>query len=98
MANPLEKEVEARLRKRVEARGGRCLKWVCPGWKGIPDRICLLPGGRIIFIETKRPSGSVTAKMQEYWARQLKSLGFPHYFIFTYEAVDALMEVIDNGL
>ena len=95
-SNPLEKEIERRLRTRIEARGGRCLKWVCPGWNGVPDRMCLLPGGRVIFVETKRPQGSRTAKLQEKWAEILTGLGFPHYFIFTYEAIEDLMEEIDR--
>ena len=98
MTNPLEKEIESRLRKRIEARGGRCLKWVCPGWSGVPDRICLLPGGRIVFVETKRPKGSNTAELQKYWARVLTGLGFRHHFIFTFEAVEALMADLDRGL
>lgn len=95
-SNPLEKEIEARLHKRIKARKGLCLKWVCPSSSGVPDRICLLPGGRIVFVETKRPKGSRVAELQKYWARVLKGLGFQHYFIFTFEAVEELMEVIDK--
>ena len=98
MANPQEKEIEGRLRKRVEARGGKCLKWVCPGWSGVPDRLCLLPGGRIFFVETKRPKGSKTAELQKYWARVLKDLDFPHYFIFTFEDVESFVADLDAGL
>ena len=39
----------------VRAAGGRALKWVCPGMTGAPDRICIFPGGKIIFAELKRP-------------------------------------------
>ena len=50
-----EKVVEAWLRKKVMERGGLCLKLVCPGFAGVPDRMLLLPGGRIAFVETKAP-------------------------------------------
>lgn len=50
-----EKTVEAALRKAVEDEGGLCLKWVCPGHTGVPDRIILFPGGVIAFVELKRP-------------------------------------------
>ena len=52
---PLEKEIEAKLVDVVKRHGGMCLKWVCPGWAGVPDRIVLLPGGKVIFVELKRP-------------------------------------------
>lgn len=72
----LEKDIEKKLRKAVEAVGGKCLKWVCPGWSGVPDRLVLLPGGRLIFVETKRPKGGVLSDLQKWWAKQLIDLGF----------------------
>lgn len=74
----LEKEIEKNLRKVVERHGGKCLKWVCPGWSGVPDRIVLLPRGRIIFVETKRPKGGELSALQKKWAKWLVDLGF-HY-------------------
>lgn len=47
---------ERKLKKRIEEKGGLCLKWVSPGYTGVPDRIVLLPGGRIFFVEVKRPA------------------------------------------
>ena len=74
----LEKEIEKKLRKKVEKAGGRCLKWVCPGWAGVPDRLVLLPGARIIFVELKRPKGGVLAARQQKWRDILTGLGFIH--------------------
>lgn len=91
---PLEKEIEARLRKTVERHGGRCLKWVCPGWAGVPDRMILLPGGRVIFAETKRPKGGVLNKRQQKWGEILKGLGFPYFVVWNYDDVAAVEEVI----
>lgn len=81
MSNTLEKEIEAALRKMVENHGGLCLKWVCPGWSGVPDRIVLLPGGRIHFIELKRPEGSKISKLQKWWHHKLQRLGFSCWVI-----------------
>ncbi len=74
----LEKDIEAKLRRAVEAFGGKCLKWLCPGWSGVPDRIVLLPGGRIIFVETKRPQGGKLSILQKWRAKELSQLGFQY--------------------
>ena len=77
----LEKEIEAKLVKIVAKHGGRCLKWVCPGWTGVPDRIILLPGGRIRFAEIKRPEGGRYSPTQNWWGRRLTALGFIYWRI-----------------
>ena len=74
----LEKDIEQKLRKTVAAAGGKCLKWVCPGWSGVPDRIVLLPSGRIVFVELKRPKGGKLSTMQKWWAKELIDLGFQY--------------------
>lgn len=79
---PLEKDIEKKLREMVEKRGGLCLKWVCPGWAGVPDRIILLPGGRVIFAELKRPKGGKLSKLQKWWAKKLTDLGFSCWVIW----------------
>jgi hypothetical protein len=77
----LEKDIERRLRREVEACGGLCLKWVCPGWAGVPDRLVLLPGGRIIFVELKRPKGGVVSALQLKWWQWLTDRGFTVEYI-----------------
>ena len=79
----LEKEIERKLRLEVTKLGGYCLKWVCPGWSGVPDRIILLPGGRVVFAEIKRPHGGVVSGLQAYWRRKLQDLGFAVWYIYT---------------
>ena len=70
-----ESIIEARLRKAVERAGGRCLKFVSPGHTGVPDRIILMPGGRVFFAETKAPGKTERAR-QEYVQRRLREMGF----------------------
>lgn len=78
----LEKDVEQALVRMVKRHGGRCLKWVCPGHSGVPDRIILLPGGRVVFVETKRPKGGRVSSLQEWWGDTLRSMGFRYWQIW----------------
>lgn len=78
----LEKNIEQKLVDKVRQYGGWCLKWVCPGWAGVPDRIVLLPGGRIVFVETKRPKGGRLDKRQIRWAQILTDFGFSYWTIW----------------
>lgn len=81
-----ERTVEAALRKAVEDKGGLCLKWVCPGHTGVPDRMILFPGGVIAFVELKRPGAKVKAGgLQEWWQEKLAGLGFSCCEISTVE-------------
>jgi hypothetical protein len=94
----LEKDIETKLRQMVEKHGGKCLKWVCPGWRGVPDRIILLPGGLVIFVETKRPKGGKIDPLQRVWRDWLKGLGFQHYFVHDEKWIDYLELVILDEL
>ena len=51
----LETNLEKRCVAHVRKLGGKAYKWVCPGSVGVPDRICIFPGGKILFLELKRP-------------------------------------------
>lgn len=94
---PLEKDIEKSMGRRIGAHGGHYMKWVCPGFAGVPDRICLLPGGRVIFIELKRPAGSVVAERQKYWLSKLRSLGFEAVIVASHEDVKNFERTYLNG-
>lgn len=87
----LEKEVEGYLKRQVEVRGGLCIKWTSPGTTGLPDRIILLPGGRVIFAEMKRAKGSRVGALQSYWRSVLQRMGFAAYTLYTKSEVDAML-------
>ncbi len=70
-----EKKIEQRLVKMVRKSGGLCPKFVSPGTAGMPDRMVLLPGGRIAFVEVKAP-GEKPRALQGKRHRQLRDLGF----------------------
>lgn len=74
----LEREIESKLKKPIEQLGGLCLKFVTPGFTGVPDRIIFLPGGRAVFVETKAP-GRVERPRQKLVQGILRRLGFTVY-------------------
>lgn len=94
----LEREVESNLRDMVKRNGGLCLKWVCPGWSGVPDRIILLPGARIFFCELKRPKGGRISKLQEWWRDKLRALGFMVFYVYDHDQVECLELYIQDEL
>lgn len=72
-----EEGLEKKIKRYVEGHGGLFLKWVSPGFTGVPDRILLMPGGRISFVEVKRPGAKdgMTPR-QKRVACLLRNLGF----------------------
>ena len=88
-----EREVEKRLVQTVKRMGGICPKWISPGLDGVPDRIVLLPGGRIGFIELKAP-GKKMRPLQEKRKRQLTALGFTVLCIDNKEEIEVMLDGI----
>lgn len=69
-----ESKIEAKLVRMVRDRGGLCYKFVSPGNPGVPDRLIVLPGGRVIFVELKTEVGRL-ASIQRWQQEQLRSRG-----------------------
>jgi hypothetical protein len=86
-----EREVEAYLRKRVEQAGGMCLKFVPDQAPGMPDRVVLLPGGTVIWVELKRPEGGRVAPLQAWRHEQLRRIGQRVEVVWTREQADELV-------
>ena len=70
-----EKNIEEKLVKAVKAAGGLALKFVSPSFAGVPDRLLLLPGGKIAFAEVKR-QGEKPRPLQLRRQETLRRLGF----------------------
>lgn len=85
-----EKYIEQKLVKAVKERGGIAPKFVSPGLDGVPDRIVLLPMGRIAFVELKAP-GKKMRPLQVKRKRQLEALGFLVYCIDGVEQIDEVL-------
>lgn len=88
-----EKDIERKLVSAVRAAGGLAPKWVAPGLDGVPDRIILLPGGRIAFAELKAPGGK-PRPLQEVRIGQLRKLGFRVYVIDSIEQIGGVLNEI----
>lgn len=71
----LERTVEAHLVKRVKALGGQCIKLVPASHAGLPDRLVLLPRGRVFFVETKRPKDGQVRPVQRVMHSRLRDVG-----------------------
>ncbi|MBR0513907.1 MAG: VRR-NUC domain-containing protein [Clostridia bacterium] len=90
-----EKIIENDLRKAVLADGGLCPKFVSPGMDGMPDRLVLLPGGRIAFVEAKAP-GKKPRPLQLRRHEQLRRLGFDVYVLDDPGQVPGILREVMN--
>jgi len=76
-----ERDIEGKLVRLVAECGGLCLKLDSSNKKGIQDRLVLLPGARVFFVELKRPDGGRVSVLQRIRQRQLAMLGFPAFVV-----------------
>jgi len=79
--NVKEVIIELALSERVAAAGGICLKVQVIGGRGFFDRLVVLPGGRIIFCELKRPRGGRISPHQKQYIDTFKALGVVDVFV-----------------
>lgn len=86
-----EKSIEQYLREQVRALGGRTLKLEPSNAKGVPDRLVILPLGRVAFVELKRPSGGVLAPLQAEWKWWLEINGHRSVVLSSKAEVDQFL-------
>ncbi len=95
--NMRESSVEKKLRNGIKALGGVCFKWVSPGQDGVPDRIVVMPGGRLWFVELKQKRG-VLSPIQRVQLTRLKDLGFAVRVLYGPDEVAGFLEEVRNGV
>ena len=88
-----EKDVERRLVELVKINNGMCIKLLCDQLTGLPDRMCLFPGHKIIFVELKT-TGRKPKRIQVYMHNKLKALGFRVEVIDTIKGVEDFISSI----
>jgi hypothetical protein len=88
-----ETHIERSLTKTVRKLGGFALKFISPGFDGVPDRLVLLPGSKIAFVELKAP-GRTMRPLQVKRKRQLEALGFSVYCIDGIEQIGGILDEI----
>lgn len=75
LAKPKENKIEKKLVALAKSRKGACIKFTSSGQNGMPDRICLFPGGEVWFVELKR-QGKKPDPLQLIMHEALRRLGF----------------------
>jgi hypothetical protein len=91
MVKPLESSVETYLVQRVRALGGRCEKVHTIGRRGFFDRLVVLPGNVVLFVECKRPKGGVVSAHQIERHRHYRDLGAVVAIVLNPEDIDRLL-------
>ena len=91
-----EREIERKLVSAVKSRGGICPKFVSPGFDGMPDRVVLLPHGKIGFVEVKRP-GEKPRPLQKARHKILRKLGFLVFVLDGEEQIGGMIDEIQSA-
>lgn len=88
-----EKVVERKLVEAVKANGGMCIKLLCDQLTGLPDRMCLFPNHKIVFVELKT-TGRKPKRIQLFMHDKLRTLGFRVEVIDSIEGVEQFINNI----
>ena len=91
-----EKAIEQKLKTDAKKRGGLALKFVSPNFDGMPDRIVLLPGGHIGFVEVKAP-GKAPRPLQRARLKLLMRLGFKVYVLDDTSQIGGILDDIQTS-
>lgn len=87
-----EKYIERKLADMVKAKGGLCVKLLCDQYAGLPDRLCLLPEGKMCFVEVKS-RGEKPRRLQDVVHGRLRALGFHVFVIDSVEMIKKVAEI-----
>lgn len=86
-----EAKLEAKFRDRVKKAGGVAFKFVSPGYRGVSDRLVLIPGGKVVFAELKDGDKKLSA-LQIQFQKLLDFYRAEHVEIRYEEDIDKFIE------
>lgn len=92
---PSEKEIEKKLRERVENSGGWCVKFMPHLNNGFPDRFIFMPAGVFAMVELKKMKDGVPtelSRVQQWTHKKLRAMGFKIWVVYDIETMDELMQ------
>ena len=90
-----ERTVEQHLVKSLDKIGVPCVKFLPDLQRGMPDRIILLPGGKVVWVELKTESGSLS-EIQKIRHRWLQQVGQIVKVVWSVEEADKLIDEIKS--
>ncbi|MFC2729541.1 MAG: VRR-NUC domain-containing protein [Centipeda sp. (in: firmicutes)] len=88
-----ERDLERYTTMFIKSHGGLALKFISPGYAGVPDRLVLLPGGKMCFMELKAP-GRKPRPLQVRRIEQLRALGFKVYVVDGKEEIGGIINAL----
>lgn len=89
-----EKEIEKKLTLEAKKRGGLAVKFVSPGFDGMPDRILLMPEGKMAFVEVKA-LGKRPRPLQTARHKLLRGLGFSVFILDDESQIGGILDAIE---
>lgn len=91
MTDILEKDIEKKLKARLEKIRCMVLKFVSPGNAGVPDRLIITPAGRMCFVELKRPGGKLRP-LQKLWRGKLRRYQVAYFKVENDDEIERVLE------
>jgi hypothetical protein len=88
-----EKVLEKKLREKVQSKGGLALKFSSSFFTGMPDRIILMEGGKLSFVEVKS-TGETPTPRQRVVHQMLNKMGFEVWVIDRPEQIDEFLNTV----
>lgn len=93
----LESNIESKLTYAVKEVGGLCIKLPAFLYRGIPDRLILLPGGVVIFVELKRHEKASTKERTRFHQDKFRTWLINNHFTHVYVRGQAELDLFIHG-